>query len=94
MKAAIARTPRTEVEGWRMESRILVGATLAATVTYFIAMVALGTPPGAADSGEQVVAWFREHRDGVRWSVWALTYRAATCGRFCSVASIASRPPS
>jgi hypothetical protein len=34
---------------------------------------ALGTPPGAADTGAQVVAWFREHRDGVRWSVWALT---------------------
>jgi hypothetical protein len=36
-------------------------------------MVALGTPPGAADTGAQVVAWFREHRDGVRWFVWAGT---------------------
>jgi hypothetical protein len=59
-----------------MSSRILVGAALAATATYSIAMVALGAPPGTADSGEQVVAWFQEHHDGVRWSVWALTVTA------------------
>jgi len=59
-----------------MGSRTLVGTALAATVSYLIAMVALGTPPGAADSGEQVVAWFREHQNGVRWSVWALTVTA------------------
>jgi len=41
--------------------------------SYGISLVALGTLPGAADTGEQVVAWFREHRDGVRWSVWAMT---------------------
>jgi hypothetical protein len=53
-----------------------VGAVLGATVAYAIAAVALGTPPGAADSGEQVVAWFREHRDGARWSAWALAIGA------------------
>jgi hypothetical protein len=58
-----------------VESRALVGAAVAATMLYVAGMVALGTPPGAADTGAQVVAWFREHRDGVRWSVWAITLR-------------------
>ncbi len=59
-----------------MGSRTLIGAALMATVAYLFAIAALGTPPATADSGEQVVAWFREHRDGVRWSVWALTITA------------------
>jgi len=54
-------------------SRALLGAALAVLILYVVALVALGTPPGAADTGEQVVTWFREHRDGVRWSVWAVT---------------------
>lgn len=33
----------------------------------------LGTAPAASESGEQVVAWFREHRDAARWSVWFIT---------------------
>lgn len=56
-----------------MGSPALVGAAVAATILYAVAAGALGTPPGAADTGAHVVAWFREHRDGVRWSVWALT---------------------
>src|SRR5947209_19456322 len=42
-------------------------------ILYAIGVVALGTPPGAADPGEQVVAWFRQHRDGGGWFVWAAT---------------------
>jgi len=57
----------------RVGSRVLVGAAVAASVLYLAGTVALGTPPGAADTGAQVVAWFREHRDGVRWSMWAIT---------------------
>ncbi len=57
----------------RVGSRALVGAAVAATLLYVVSGVALGTPPGAADTGPQVVTWFREHHDGVRWSVWALT---------------------
>jgi hypothetical protein len=60
----------------RVGSRALVGAAVAAIALYLVGVVALGTPPGAADTGEQVVAWFREHRDGVRWSVWAGTVSA------------------
>jgi len=56
-----------------MGSRTLVGSILAATVLYGVATAALGTPPNAAASGEQVVAWFRENADSVRWMVWALT---------------------
>jgi hypothetical protein len=39
-------------------------------------LAALGTLPAAGDSGEQVVAWFHAHGDGVRWSVWAGTASA------------------
>lgn len=54
-------------------SRALVVSAVAAVILYGAGLVALGTPPGAADSGAQVVAWFREHRDGVQWFVWAGT---------------------
>jgi hypothetical protein len=46
---------------------------VAVLMLYGIGLVALGTPPGAADTGEQVVGWFRAHREGVRWFVWAVT---------------------
>jgi len=54
-------------------SRTLLAAAVAAVILYVGSVVALGTPPGAAESGAQVVVWFREHREGVRWSVWSLT---------------------
>lgn len=54
-------------------SRALVVSAVAAVILYGAGLVALGTPPGAADTGAQVLAWFREHRDGVRWFVWAAT---------------------
>jgi hypothetical protein len=61
-----------ELELTRIESRTLLGAALAVLVLYGVALGALGTPPAAADTGEQVVEWFREHRNGARWSVWAV----------------------
>ena len=60
-------------EDRRVGSRALVGAVVAATILYVASVVALGTPPSASDTGAQVVDWFRAHREGVRWSVWALT---------------------
>lgn len=54
----------------RVGSRAIVGSAVAATVFYLLSVVALGTPPTAAQSGAQVVVWFREHGDGVRWSTW------------------------
>ena len=54
-------------------SRALLGATVAYTVLSVAALAAVGTTPAATETGEQVVAWFREHREAVRWSVWAIT---------------------
>ena len=59
-----------------MRSHALVGAALATFVIYIAGVIALGEPPGAADGGAQVVAWFRDHRDAVRWFVWANTVSA------------------
>ncbi len=59
--------------GRPLASRVLLGAAIAAGVLYVAGAVALGTPPHADDSGAQVVAWFREHGQGVRWYVWMLT---------------------
>ena len=57
----------------RAGSSALLGAAVAVFVLYAIGLVALGTPPGASETGAQVVAWFREHGHNVRWFVWALT---------------------
>jgi xanthosine utilization system XapX-like protein len=59
-----------------MSSRALIGAAFAAFGLYLAGVLVLGTPPPAAATGEQVVSWFREHRDGVRWFVWANTVGA------------------
>jgi hypothetical protein len=53
-----------------------MGSTVAPASVALLGLAALGTPPAAGDSGEQVVAWFRAHGDGVRWSVWAGTASA------------------
>jgi hypothetical protein len=42
-------------------------------VLHAVGLIALGTPPTASDSDEQVVTWFRDHRNGARWCVWAAT---------------------
>ena len=54
-------------------SRVLVGATVAYAILGALALVAFGTLPAASDTGTQLVNWFREHRDLVRWGVWAFT---------------------
>lgn len=54
-------------------SRTLLGATVAYAVLSGAGLIALGPPLGAAETGAQVVAWFREHRDAVRWALWAVT---------------------
>jgi len=68
--AATSRTCNTEE---RVGSRALLVSAAAAGALYGVAAIALGTPPGAADSGAQVVAWLHEHGDGVRWWAWAIT---------------------
>jgi len=69
-------THQIESRNERVGSRALVATAMATSVLYLAGAVALGTPPGATDTGAQVVAWFHEHRDGVRWFVWATTVNA------------------
>ena len=59
-------------------SRALLGATAAYAILSAVGLAAFGTLPAASETGVQVVAWFRENRDFVRWGVWALTV-AAPC---------------
>lgn len=57
----------------RVGSPALIAAMAATTLLYVAAQAALGTPPAAAETGAQVLAWLREHRDNVRWYVWLTT---------------------
>lgn len=63
----------TPGETERTGSRALLAATIAYVLLLGAGLAGLGTPPAAAETGEQVVAWFREHRDAARWFVWAVT---------------------
>ena len=54
-------------------SRALVVATVAYGLLVGVALIAFGTLPAAAETGAEVVTWFREHRDSVPWAVWAFT---------------------
>ena len=58
------------------ESRVLLVAAVGYVAVAVFGLAAVGEAPKAADTGEQVVAWFRTHGDGVRWSVWAGTVSA------------------
>jgi hypothetical protein len=53
--------------------RWIVAAVVTASLLYLGGSLARGTPPGAGDTGEQLVAWFHEHQNGVRWYVWSIT---------------------
>jgi len=66
-------TPPIPGDGERLGSQALLGAAAAVFALYAIGLVALGTPPGASETGAQVVAWFREHGHSARLFVWALT---------------------
>ncbi len=58
-------------------SRALLAATAAYGILGAVALAAFGTLPAASESGPQLVTWFRENRDSVRWGVWAFTVVAA-----------------
>jgi hypothetical protein len=42
-------------------SLALLAATVAVAILYAFALVTLGTPPGASETGSQLVVWFSEH---------------------------------
>jgi hypothetical protein len=54
-------------------SLALLSATVAVAILYGFALVTLGTPPSASETGSQLVVWLGEHSQSVRWFVWAFT---------------------
>jgi hypothetical protein len=65
-----------KIDDGAVGSRALLGATVGFALLSGLALIALGTPPAASETGQQVVAWFRENRDLARWWVWAVTVSA------------------
>ena len=63
----------TQTKDVQVGSRTLLGATVAFAVLYGAGLIALGTPPAAAETGQELVAWMRAHREGVQWFVWIVT---------------------
>jgi len=57
----------------REGSPALLAATAVVAILSVLALLVWGTPPAAAETGAQVVGWFREHRDAARWWTWILT---------------------
>lgn len=57
-------------------SRALLGVTGVYALLATLALAAFGTLPAASETGPQVVTWFRERGDVVRWGVWAFTAAA------------------
>jgi hypothetical protein len=57
----------------RPGSTSLLAATVAYAVLIAAALTALGTLPAAADTGAQLIAWFREHRGAVQFAAWTFT---------------------
>lgn len=56
------------------QARTLVAAAIAAAVLYLVGGIALGSPPEAADSPAQVVAWFSDHQDAARTYAWTAAF--------------------
>jgi hypothetical protein len=57
-------------------NKTLLAATAAILLLFLAGMAALGAPPVASASGDEVARWFREHQDGVRTFVWTNTVSA------------------
>jgi hypothetical protein len=54
-------------------SRALLVATAAYLLLALVGLIAVGTLPAATETGDQLVAWFREKGESVRLFVWAWT---------------------
>lgn len=73
--------PQVRGEDEHVGSRALLVATAAYAIfaTFgALALAAFGTLPAASETGTQLVTWFRERGDAVRWGVWAFTVAAPT----------------
>ncbi len=56
------------------QARVLIVATVAATLLYIVGVAALGSTPEVTDSPAQVLAWLSDHQDGARLYVWTATF--------------------
>jgi apolipoprotein N-acyltransferase len=54
-------------------STLLLVSTVGFGLLYLAAVIALGSPPDAGDSGQAVAAWFRDNDGNVRAWLWLLT---------------------
>ncbi|MBA3654965.1 MAG: hypothetical protein H0W70_12325 [Actinobacteria bacterium] len=63
----------------------LLIATISIAVLYIASAVALGTPPGASDSGATIVGWLRDHGDNVRLALWFTTLLAVPLGVYIAI---------
>jgi hypothetical protein len=68
--------PKVGSDDQRVGSRALLIATGAYAVLGILALAAFGMLPAASETGAQLVTWFRERGDFVRWGVWAFTVAA------------------
>ena len=66
-------------------STLLLAATIGFGVLYGAATIALGSPPEAGDSGQQVAAWFRDHDGNVRTWAWLLTLSGPLTATFAAL---------
>jgi hypothetical protein len=62
-----------------------VAAAVAAGLLYLVGAIALGSPPEAGGSGDDVVAWLREHHDGVRVSAWTTALGTLAFATFAGI---------
>lgn len=65
-------------------SKVLLTSTVTTLLLFLLAMTALGEPPGAADSGQQVAEWFALHGVHARSYTWLLTLYAPAFAVFAA----------
>ncbi len=72
----------------RSQPRLLVLAAILAGLLYLVGNLAIGSPPGVADSPAQVAAWFREHQDAARVYAWTATLGALSFSAFAGIVRV------
>jgi hypothetical protein len=64
-------------------SRLLLISAIGFGVLYLAAVIAIGTPPEANDSGREVARWFRDHDTNARTAVWFITLAGPVFATLC-----------
>jgi len=67
------------------QRRTLIGAAIAAGLLYLVGAVALGSPPGASDSGATIGSWFADHHDAARTYAWTATFGVLAFAVFAAI---------